>query len=284
MTNTVVWVPDLEYHDVVHGGQSLLPSNFNAEEQRLRFYSLSKTHHPDRNPNDPTASTRFVNISEAYAVLGSPQKRERYDRDLARSRPQSGRHHHPRGSHASTTGGGGTSAGPAGGRPASGLSRRRTQFRGPPPSFYRSGGWGKQSAKRREGASAAASAGGGAEKASEDRNAGTSGAAGESSGSGSGRPEGSETAGGFGPAWSQAGEDYDVPHFDRQGHFRTQEEQDRRRQQRIAEGFIPFDGGGSTLVNFLFVGGIVFLGVVVPTVVVDAIFKRGNEKEDKRAR
>ncbi|KAF1990980.1 hypothetical protein K402DRAFT_304517, partial [Aulographum hederae CBS 113979] len=40
--------------------------------------------HPDLNPTDPTASSRFVQISEAYHILGSPTKKASYDRDLAR--------------------------------------------------------------------------------------------------------------------------------------------------------------------------------------------------------
>lgn len=106
------------------------------------FYALSKTHHPDHNPDDPSASQRFVKISEAYAVLGNKSKRASYDRSIT---PASSHHHSsniPTGSYHSTN--------PAGGRSPSGLSRRRTQFRGPPPSFYRSGGWGEHSAKRAE--------------------------------------------------------------------------------------------------------------------------------------
>ncbi|EEY14551.1 DnaJ domain-containing protein [Verticillium alfalfae VaMs.102] len=95
------------------------------------FYALSKAHHPDHNPNDPTATTKFHAISEAYATLGTPAKRAVYDRDHARHSHHAHAHHghghggaQPRGSYHS-----------AGGRPASGLSRRRSAFRGPPPSF-----------------------------------------------------------------------------------------------------------------------------------------------------
>src|ERR1051325_1551533 len=42
----------------------LSPTASSAEIKR-QFYTLSKKHHPDRNPDDPTASTRFVAISEA---------------------------------------------------------------------------------------------------------------------------------------------------------------------------------------------------------------------------
>lgn len=101
-----------------------------------QFYALSKANHPDLHPNDPSKSKRFVAISEAYSVLGSPEKRQSYDRDFLPSRQPSSHH----GSYSSHS--------PAGARPASGLSKRRTQFKGPPPSFYRSGGWGAHSEKR----------------------------------------------------------------------------------------------------------------------------------------
>ncbi|KXS96839.1 hypothetical protein AC578_7399 [Pseudocercospora eumusae] len=111
-----------------------VPTNATPAEIKKSFYKLSKANHPDLHPNDTTKSQRFVKVSEAYATLGSAEKKLQYDRDFLSSRPQA---QAP------------SSSGP-GARPASGLSRRKTQFRGPPPSFYRNGGWGEQSEKRRE--------------------------------------------------------------------------------------------------------------------------------------
>ncbi|KAF8459127.1 hypothetical protein BGX38DRAFT_323072 [Terfezia claveryi] len=113
--------------DSTHYDTLNLPYNATAAEIKRRYYELSKAHHPDRNPKDPGAAARFALISDAYAVIGNTVKREKYDRDLARSHGI--RHQRP--------------SGPAGGRPASGLSRRRTQFHGPPPSFFRNGGLGR---------------------------------------------------------------------------------------------------------------------------------------------
>ena len=186
--------------------------------QGRQFYSLSKTHHPDHNPNDPQASERFVKISEAYAVLGSPQKRERYDRDVHNAQGASP-FNAPRGSHSS-------SSTPFGSRPASGLSRRRTQFKGPPPSFYRSGGWGAQSSKRQAQAEASGSAG-------------------------AGQPGG----GGFGPGQGQA--DFNVPHFDHERHYRTQEQQDQRRRRRMEKESVGFTEGGSVLFQFLLITAVI---------------------------
>ena len=204
-----------------------LKPNASQAAIKKQFYTLSRTHHPDHNPNDPTASERFVKISEAYAVLGQPEKRSMYDRetrDTTNVTQSSSR----KGSHSSSA---------FGSRPASGLSKRRTHFRGPPPSFYRSGGWGAHGAKRQsqaEGPAAAAS--------------------------------GEAKAGGFGPGQGQAGWDNDVPHFDQYGHRRTQEQQERRwmlrrRTEEEHEGY----GGASMLIQFILVGGIVVAAFSLPT-------------------
>ena len=206
--------------------------------QRRQFYTLSKTHHPDHNPNDPQASERFVKISEAYAVLGSLQKRECYDRDI-RSTQGGSRSNAPRGSHSSAST-------PFGSRPASGLSRRRTQFKGPPPSFYRSGGWGAQGSKRQAQA--------------------------EGSGSAStGEPRG----GGFGPGQGQAGFN-DVPHFDQEGHHRTQEQQDQRRRRRMEEESVGFAEGSSVLIQFVLVTAVVMFAFSIPT-----LFDRSRDGRKK---
>uniref|UniRef100_A0A1I8B4J3 J domain-containing protein n=1 Tax=Meloidogyne hapla TaxID=6305 RepID=A0A1I8B4J3_MELHA len=51
-----------------------------AEEIKDAFYKLSKKYHPDVNPeNKEKASKSFHEVSEAYEVLGSKEKRRAYD-------------------------------------------------------------------------------------------------------------------------------------------------------------------------------------------------------------
>jgi molecular chaperone DnaJ len=49
------------------------------EEIKKQYRRLAKKHHPDANPNDAKAGERFKEISEAYTVLGDPEKRKQYD-------------------------------------------------------------------------------------------------------------------------------------------------------------------------------------------------------------
>lgn len=207
------------------------------------FYMLSKSHHPDRNPGDPHAPRRFMKISEAYAILSSPEKRAAYDRSIQRLHGQA--HGHPRrGSYHSS------SMRPAGGRPASGLSKRRGTFQGPPPSFYRSGGWGAQGTKR--------------QAAHDSTMSGGTGTAGEGPGSKDrSHSEAAGGAGGFDP-WQHPNHvrHGGARHFDHEAHEQTQhriEKIVRSRRERgnptvdqytgIASSFMPY----AALVGFIIV-------------------------------
>ena len=54
----------------------------NAGEQEIKsaYRKLALKYHPDRNPGDREAEEKFKEAAEAYAVVGDPEKRGRYDR------------------------------------------------------------------------------------------------------------------------------------------------------------------------------------------------------------
>ncbi|MGI9346189.1 MAG: molecular chaperone DnaJ [Gammaproteobacteria bacterium] len=50
-----------------------------AAEIRSAYRKLAMKFHPDRNPDNEEAADRFKKISEAYAILSDPQKKQQYD-------------------------------------------------------------------------------------------------------------------------------------------------------------------------------------------------------------
>jgi curved DNA-binding protein len=53
--------------------------NANGEEIKRAYRQLALKYHPDKNPGDKQAESRFKEINEAYDVLGDPTKRAKYD-------------------------------------------------------------------------------------------------------------------------------------------------------------------------------------------------------------
>ncbi|KAF2198731.1 DnaJ-domain-containing protein [Delitschia confertaspora ATCC 74209] len=211
-----------------------IPLTATPAEIKRQFFSLSKLHHPDHNPDDPTAATRFVQISEAYHCLSVPEKRAQYDHELHAARHP----HHARG-HTSHPSGSYSSASWAGSRPATGLNKRRSTFRGPPPSFFKSGGYGKHGAKRSEYQYQNApnsSAEAGAEAENEESYGGF---------------------GGYGPGQTRHG--YEVPHFNDLRHKKTHQTINEYIHARRAARAGPqreeeLDKRGLVL-NFVLIGG-----------------------------
>ena len=63
-----------DYYEVLGVGRES-----SDDELKKAFRSLARKNHPDKNPDDPDAESRFKEIQEAYAVLSNPEQRSRYD-------------------------------------------------------------------------------------------------------------------------------------------------------------------------------------------------------------
>src|SRR5437763_16344730 len=50
------------------------------DEIKKDYRKLARQYHPDRNPGDEQAESRFKEVSEANDVLSDPEKRKQYDR------------------------------------------------------------------------------------------------------------------------------------------------------------------------------------------------------------
>lgn len=49
------------------------------DDIKKAFRKLAMKYHPDRNPDDPAAESKFKDVNEAYAVLSDADKRKQYD-------------------------------------------------------------------------------------------------------------------------------------------------------------------------------------------------------------
>ena len=57
-----------------------VPKNAAEKDIKSAYRKLARKWHPDANPNNPKeAEEKFKEISEAYEVLGDPEKRKKYD-------------------------------------------------------------------------------------------------------------------------------------------------------------------------------------------------------------
>ena len=63
-----------------------IPRNASNNQIKAAFRRLARQYHPDYNPNDPEAVTKFREIEQAYRVLSDKDKRKEYDRSLSLNR------------------------------------------------------------------------------------------------------------------------------------------------------------------------------------------------------
>ena len=63
-----------DYYEVLGVSQTA-----SGPELKKAFKKLAMKYHPDRNPDDPQADTKFKEAAEAYEVLSDPGKKSTYD-------------------------------------------------------------------------------------------------------------------------------------------------------------------------------------------------------------
>jgi len=63
-----------DYYEILE-----VPRTASAEEIKKAYRKMALKHHPDKNPDDPTAESKFKEAAEAYEILSDANKKQRYD-------------------------------------------------------------------------------------------------------------------------------------------------------------------------------------------------------------
>ncbi len=67
-------MPERDYYEVLG-----IPRNATPDQVKRAYRKLAKQYHPDRNPGNKTAESRFKEVQAAYEVLSDAEKRTLYD-------------------------------------------------------------------------------------------------------------------------------------------------------------------------------------------------------------
>jgi len=65
----------MDYYNVLGVSKDTTPA-----EIKKSYRKLALKYHPDKNKGDKASEAKFKEISEAYAVLSDPEKKQQYDR------------------------------------------------------------------------------------------------------------------------------------------------------------------------------------------------------------
>src|SRR4051812_350562 len=68
-------MPDRDYYEVLDVARDATP-----EAIKKAYRTLARKYHPDVNPGDKTAESKFKEAQKAYDILSDPEKRSLYDR------------------------------------------------------------------------------------------------------------------------------------------------------------------------------------------------------------
>src|SRR5262245_36663997 len=76
-----------DYYDILG-----VKRDASVDEIKKAYRKLARQYHPDRNPGDKQAETKFKEVQNAYDVLSDPKKRSQYDQfgEAGRNRGFSG--------------------------------------------------------------------------------------------------------------------------------------------------------------------------------------------------
>lgn len=66
--------PRKDYYKILGVGE-----NASQDEIKKAYRKLAKEYHPDKRAGDKNAEEKFKDISDAYSILGNPEKRKKYD-------------------------------------------------------------------------------------------------------------------------------------------------------------------------------------------------------------